>query len=140
MVSLNNITLIFDKIIFDKVSLDVTLEHFISIDGESGSGKSTLIKMILGQNNNYEGEILYDGKVLDYKQKDKYIQNHIFYIDQMGSYFPNMTIKDHFKFYSELYHLDRYDINTYLHKDNLDHIDKKNNLNIYLLVKEKDYT
>ncbi|MCD7809831.1 MAG: ABC transporter ATP-binding protein [Erysipelotrichaceae bacterium] len=125
MIQLNHITLIFDKMIFDNISITITSGHFISIDGESGSGKSTLIKLILGQIHNYDGDILYDDKILDYQQRDKYIQNHIFYIDQMGSYFPNMTIKDHFKFYSELYHIGCYDINDYLHKVNLNHIDIK---------------
>ncbi len=125
MIQLKNITLTFDKMIFNNVSLDITSGHFISIDGKSGSGKSTLIRMIIGQNDNYEGDILYDDKILNHQQRDKYIQNHIFYIDQMGSYFPNMNIKDHFKFYSELYHIDSYDINTYLHKVNLDHIEIK---------------
>ncbi|MCD7892837.1 MAG: ABC transporter ATP-binding protein [Erysipelotrichaceae bacterium] len=125
MIQLNHITLIFDKMIFDNISITITSGHFISIDGESGSGKSTLIKLILGQIHNYDGDILYDDKILDDQQRDKYIQNYIFYIDQMGNYFPNMTIKEHFKFYSELYHIDNYDINTYLHKVNLDDIDIK---------------
>ncbi len=123
MIQLNHITLVFDKIILDNISLTITSGHFISIDGESGSGKSTLIRMILGQNDNYEGNILYDDNILNHQQRDEFIQNHIFYIDQMGSYFPNMTIKEHFKFYSELYHIENYDINNYLHKVNLDHID-----------------
>lgn len=43
------------------VSLDVRPGEFISIVGPSGCGKSTLLRLIVGLDDDYEGEILLDG-------------------------------------------------------------------------------
>ncbi len=46
----------------NNISFEVKKGEKISLVGESGSGKTTLIDLLLGLHDNYEGEILVDGK------------------------------------------------------------------------------
>lgn len=123
MISLKNITLQFDKDLFQDCSLDIQNGLWTTFDGESGCGKTTLFKMILGVIEPTQGEILYDGKVLSSKQKNQYIFEHIAYVDQIGSFYPNMSIKDHFEFYAELYQMDNNQILDCLKQVGLEDID-----------------
>ncbi|MCA6225179.1 MAG: ATP-binding cassette domain-containing protein, partial [Phenylobacterium sp.] len=38
-----------DKIVLEKVSLDIARGSFVSIVGPSGAGKSTFLRLIIGQ-------------------------------------------------------------------------------------------
>ena len=63
--------------------------------GESGSGKSTISKCILGINQNYTGEILYNGlnvKSIDNKNFRRNVQ--LIFQDPYSSLNPKMTIGD----------------------------------------------
>lgn len=53
-----------DKIVLEKVDLDVEAGSFVSIIGPSGAGKSSLLRIILGQEAPTRGTILLDGKHL----------------------------------------------------------------------------
>ncbi|WP_226018825.1 ABC transporter ATP-binding protein [Novosphingobium sp. FKTRR1] len=50
-----------DKIVLEKVDLDVAAGSFVSIIGPSGAGKSSLLRLILGQEAPTRGQILLDG-------------------------------------------------------------------------------
>ena len=53
-----------DKIVLEKVSLDVTEGSFVSIVGPSGAGKSTFLRLVLGQEAPSRGRIYLDGEPL----------------------------------------------------------------------------
>ena len=53
-----------DKIVLEKVNVDVAAGAFVSIVGPSGAGKSSLLRIILGQEAPTRGTILLDGTPL----------------------------------------------------------------------------
>lgn len=53
-----------DKIVLEKVDLDIAEGSFVSIIGPSGAGKSSLLRVILGQETPSRGQILLDGAPL----------------------------------------------------------------------------
>jgi len=50
-----------DKIVLERVTLDVEAGSFVSIIGPSGAGKSSLLRLILGQESATRGAIFLDG-------------------------------------------------------------------------------
>jgi NitT/TauT family transport system ATP-binding protein len=53
-----------DKIVLERVNLDVAAGSFVSIIGPSGAGKSSLLRIVLGQEAPTRGSILLDGTPL----------------------------------------------------------------------------
>lgn len=53
-----------DKIVLERVNLDIEAGSFVSIIGPSGAGKSSLLRVILGQEMPTRGSILLDGAPL----------------------------------------------------------------------------
>ena len=53
-----------DKIVLERVSLDVEAGSFVSIIGPSGAGKSSLLRLILGQEAASRGSVMLDGAPL----------------------------------------------------------------------------
>lgn len=53
-----------DKLILNKVNFTITPGKHYAFVGENGAGKTTVIKLLTGQYQNYEGEILLNGKEL----------------------------------------------------------------------------
>ena len=53
-----------DKIVLERVNLDIEAGSFVSIIGPSGAGKSSLLRIILGQEVPTRGTILLDGTPL----------------------------------------------------------------------------
>lgn len=92
-----------------------------AVIGASGSGKTTLIKTILTSQSqiNYNEEIVMN--------KEEFILNHVFYVDQNGSYFENMNIFQHFQFYGELKNkkVEKSIIYKYLQKVGIDKVNLK---------------
>src|SRR5437773_12524801 len=48
--------------VLDDISLAIEPGEFVSIVGASGCGKSTLMRLIIGLEGDYKGEILLDGQ------------------------------------------------------------------------------
>lgn len=53
-----------DKIVLEKLSLDIEAGSFVSIIGPSGAGKSSLLRIVLGQEVPTRGTLLLDGTPL----------------------------------------------------------------------------
>jgi NitT/TauT family transport system ATP-binding protein len=51
-----------DKIVLERVSLEIAERSFVAVVGPSGAGKSTFLRLILGQEAPTRGEVLLDGK------------------------------------------------------------------------------
>jgi len=65
LLSLRNIWVEYgDKIVLEKVDLDIEAGSFVSIIGPSGAGKSSLLRVVLGQEVPTRGSILLDGEPL----------------------------------------------------------------------------
>ena len=65
LLSLQNIWVEYgDKIVLEKVNLDIEAGSFVSIIGPSGAGKSSLLRIVLGQEVPTRGTILLDGTPL----------------------------------------------------------------------------
>lgn len=65
LLSLRNIWVEYgDKVVLERVTLDIEAGSFVSIIGPSGAGKSSLLRVILGQEVPTRGSILLDGAPL----------------------------------------------------------------------------
>lgn len=53
-----------DKVVLERVNLDIEAGSFVSIIGPSGAGKSSLLRVVLGQEQPTRGSILLDGTPL----------------------------------------------------------------------------
>jgi len=76
------------KVLID-VSFEIMAGSLRGIVGENGSGKSTLLKIIVGQWKASFGNILINGK--------------IGYCPQKALLFPQLTVDEHFKYFSTAY-------------------------------------
>ena len=82
-----------DKIVLEKVSLDVPDGAFVSIIGPSGAGKSTFLRLALGQESPTRGRILLDGEPLSAEPgPDRGV------VFQRYSVFPHMNALDNVLF------------------------------------------
>ena len=53
-----------EKVVLERVSLDITEGEFVSVVGPSGAGKSTFLRLVLGQEGPSRGQLLLDGTPL----------------------------------------------------------------------------
>ena len=53
-----------DKVVLERVSLDIAPGEFVSVVGPSGAGKSTFLRLILGQEGPSRGQVRLDGTPL----------------------------------------------------------------------------
>ena len=65
MLSLRNVWVEYgEKVVLERVSLEITQGSFVSIIGPSGAGKSSLLRVILGQEKPTRGSITLDGAAM----------------------------------------------------------------------------
>ena len=88
MLSLTNIWVEFgEKVVLERISLDITEGAFVSVIGPSGAGKSSLLRVILGQDQPSRGQILLDGAPLPREcGPDRGV------VFQRYSVFPHLTV------------------------------------------------
>lgn len=80
------------------ISLTIEPGKVYALLGPNGSGKTTLMKMIVGLTKPTLGQILIDGRPMEYKDKA-----NITYMPTENYFFPYMSCKDICKFYSDFY-------------------------------------
>lgn len=79
--------------ILDRVSLDVASGEVVVLMGRSGSGKSTLLRCVTGLTQVDSGEILVDGKGLDYRRAPLRARRlGIGFVFQSLNLFPHLTV------------------------------------------------
>lgn len=82
--SLTNISISFNNIdIIKDFTYNISMGNWISIYGESGCGKTTLCNLILGRNQNYEGNLTFCGEKYDYFD----ISKHVSFVSPSGGIF-----------------------------------------------------
>jgi NitT/TauT family transport system ATP-binding protein len=88
MLSLRNIWVEYgDKVVLERISLDIAEGSFVSIIGPSGAGKSSLLRVILGQEQPTRGTITLDGAPLPAEcGPDRGV------VFQRYSVFPHLTV------------------------------------------------
>lgn len=124
MLEIKDLSISFKKTIFDHANFRCHDGEIVSIQGESGSGKTTFLKFIMGEISEATGQVFYNEVEITDDNRDAFLFNVVSYIDQMGTFFPNMSIYDHFHFYATSHHLSiNQDIaKDYLKKVHLDYI------------------
>lgn len=92
------------KVVLNGVSLQVKRGEIIGYIGPNGAGKSTTVKIMLGIEDDYSGEInifgqdISDGN-MEYKRK-------IGYVPEIAEVYDNLTGREYLTFIGELYGLD----------------------------------
>lgn len=51
-----------DRVVVDIASLHIASGSIVGLSGDNGSGKTTLLRALAGLDENYQGEVLYDGR------------------------------------------------------------------------------
>ena len=122
MLEIKDIHISFDRNIFNNTQIQFYSSSIHAIVGKSGSGKTTFLKSIIHDSSFAQSKMYYNHEEIH--QKDDFVRNHVAYVDQLGSYFPNMSIKQHFQFYAEMKKekIDVQKINRCLEKVNLNNV------------------
>jgi len=93
---LENLTKRFGNLIaVDQVNLEIEEGEFICFLGPSGCGKTTVLRMITGFETVTEGNVIFDGKVINDLIPQKREFGIVF---QSYALFPNMTVEDNIAF------------------------------------------
>ena len=102
MLELKNISFTRDnKKILDNINLKLDDDKFVVITGPNGSGKSTLAKIIMGIQNQDEGQVILDGKDISKKSIDKRAKIGIGFAFQQPVKFKGITVYDLLKLSAE---------------------------------------
>ena len=101
MIEMKHLDIKFDnQIIFKNANFKTCPGKITGIIGKSGCGKTTFLKALIYQYSNQTLSI--DEQVITDENKEDYLLNYVSYIDQFGTFFENMKIREHFKFISQL--------------------------------------
>ena len=111
-VALKNISLVFDE------------NGVIGLLGPNGAGKTTLMKILTGYLNQWEGEVSIG--TYNLRKKLKRIQQQMGYLPENNPLYPEMYVREYFKFVGELYGIKKPPFNEVIEKTGLqEHAHKK---------------
>ncbi|WP_201716498.1 ABC transporter ATP-binding protein [Rossellomorea arthrocnemi] len=93
------------KEVLKGVQLDVYKGQIIGYIGPNGAGKSTTVKIILGLEEEYSGQVMLfgediSGSSVDYKKR-------IGYVPEMADLYDNLTAEEYLTFMGELYGMEQ---------------------------------
>jgi ABC-type sugar transport system ATPase subunit len=77
-----------DTVALDGLTLDARPGEILGVAGPNGAGKSTMVKILAGEVERDEGEILVDGR----PWSDEYGSNRVAVVHQEPQLFPNLTV------------------------------------------------
>ena len=104
LLTIECLTKIYQKPVFENLSLKLFEKEVLGIIGRSGSGKSSLARMIAGLEAPTKGRILFDEKsVLSWKEKAKKIQ--MVFQDPSSSLNPRMKVRSQLLEPTQIHHL-----------------------------------
>ena len=78
------------------IDLQVARGELVGLVGPSGSGKSTLLRALVGLVPPTAGQVVLEGKIVDYARKDslRALRDHAAIVFQQYNLFQNMTVLD----------------------------------------------
>lgn len=82
----------------DAISLDLPSGKTIGFIGPSGAGKTTLIRAVVGNVTITAGEV----RVFDKPAGDKSLRQHVNYMTQGLSVYPDLTVKENLKYFTTM--------------------------------------
>ncbi len=85
-----------NHLVLQNINMEINCDDIVAFVGENGSGKTTLIKLILGLYDDYEGEILINGKELRKIDKNNYLKHISTIFQDYNNY--EFTIKENILF------------------------------------------
>jgi ABC-type multidrug transport system ATPase subunit len=91
------------RTVVDNVSFEVYRGEMFALVGPNGSGKTTMIRMLCGLLKPTEGE----ARVLGYDSvaDAERIKQHIGYMSQRFSLYPDLSVMDNLNFYARVYNV-----------------------------------
>ncbi len=100
MLRLENITGGYNKDnpILKRIDLTVAENEVVAIVGQNGAGKSTLAKAIVNMIPYMEGNIYFNGELLNGKSIQKIVNKGVNYFMQGGRIFPHLTVEENLFF------------------------------------------
>ena len=112
MLSVKNITKKYDKLVaVDNLSFLVEDGEIFGLLGENGAGKTTTFRVIMGLLEPNNGEVLLNGKKINYD-----ISDEIGFVTEERSLLTKLTVKEQIEFYGTLKGLNRQEIEKRLDK------------------------
>ena len=81
--------------VLEAISMSASQGEFVALLGPSGCGKSTILRMIAGIESCDEGEILIDGKVVNYVRP---AERNVAMVFQSYALYPHMTVRENIAF------------------------------------------
>lgn len=107
LLSLKNITKRYDaeKLILDRLSLDVPNGQAVFLVGPNGSGKTTLVKIILGLLPPNDGKVLYKGDLIT-QPYDNTIKKQFGFVPDEPLFIEYLTAMENLNYYCALYKKD----------------------------------
>ena len=98
-IELKGITKYFGSVVANEgVDLTVYKGEILAILGENGSGKTTWMKMAAGLTKPSQGEIIYEGHLLGYRDKSE-----IAYMSTESFFYDYMKVEDVGKYYADFF-------------------------------------
>lgn len=92
-----------DKEVLKGIDLDIYRGSINGYIGPNGAGKSTTIKILLGLNKNYEGQVKIFGE--DIKNIDSNFKQKIGYVPEISRMYENLTVREYLTFIGQLYNM-----------------------------------
>ena len=89
-----------EKEVLKNIDLDVYKGTIIGYIGPNGAGKSTTIKILLGLNRNYSGEVKIFGQ--DIKNQNYNFKKNIGYVPEVAKLYENLTAREYLTFIGQL--------------------------------------
>jgi len=92
-----------EKLVLDDIDLDVYEGQIIGYIGPNGAGKSTTVKIMLGLEASYSGEVEIFGQNI--KESGVSYKKRIGYVPEAADLYDNLTAREYLTFTGELYGL-----------------------------------
>lgn len=104
VIEIKNLEVSYDKKkVLKNINLNVYKGNIIGYIGPNGAGKSTTIKILLGLNNDYSGEVKIFGK--DIREQGHDFKSKIGYVPEVAKLYENLTAREYLTFVGQLYNM-----------------------------------